>query len=318
MRFIALGTTEFVKHCINGLIDGGQQVLLLVSLPKELQPDNSIDLSEFASKKGLDYLEVEDINSPKNIAALKAYMPDIIFSAWPRILKQSIFSVPRSCIIGCHPTALPFNRGRHPLHWEIVLGFSESRLSFFRMDEGIDTGHILLQMPYEIRPEDTIADLVVRVNSVAYSGSYQLGQILATADVPEGIEQDHSKANYWRKRTRHDVIIDFRMSAEHIVRTVRSFTLPYPCAMLLFDQYALHVVQASLAPTVFLLEESQRIEPGKIIQKSGNIIRVKAIDQIVDLTCQEPLPTSLLSAKYIHPPTKYLVEYPEIFISYLR
>jgi len=318
MRFIALGTTEFGKHCINGLIDGGQQVLLLVSLPKELQPDNSIDLSEFASEKGLDYLEVEDINSPENIAALKACKPDIIFSAWPRILKQSIFSVPRFCIIGSHPTALPFNRGRHPLHWEIVLGFPKSSLSFFRMDEGIDTGRILLQVPYEIRPEDTIADLVTRVNSVAYSGSCQLGQMLATGDVPEGIEQDHGKTNYWRKRTRHDVIIDFRMSAEHIVRTVRSFTLPYPCAMLLFDQYVLHVVQASLAPTVFSLEELQRIEPGKIIQASGHIIRVKAIDQIVDLTCQEPLPTSLISAKYIHSPTKYLVDYPEIFISYLR
>ena len=318
MRFIALGTTEFVRHCINGLIDGGQQVLLLVSLPKELQPDNSIDLSVFMSEKGLDYLEVEDINAPENIAILEAYSPDVIFSGWPKILKQPIFSVPRFCIIGSHPTALPFNRGRHPLHWEIVLGFPKSSLSFFRMDEGIDTGRILLQVPYEIRPEDTIADLVTRVNSVAYSGSCQLGQMLATGDVPEGIEQDHDKANYWRKRTRHDVTLDLRMSAVNIVRTVRSFTSPYPCAMLLFDQYVLHVVQASLAPMVFSLEELQRIEPGKIIQTSGHIIRVKAIDQIVDLTCQEPLPTSLLSAKYIHPPTKCLVEYPELFISYLR
>lgn len=318
MRFIVLGTTEFVKYCINGLIDGGQQVLLLVSLPKELQPDNSIDLCEFASEKGLDYLEVEDINSRENIAALKAYIPDIIFSAWPKILKQPIFSVPRFCIIGSHPTALPFNRGRHPLHWEIVLGFTKSSLSFFRMDDGIDTGRILLQLQYEIRPEDTIADLVARVNSVGYSGSYQLGQILTAADVPEGIEQDHEKSNYWRKRTRYDVTLDLRMSAEHIVRIVRSFTLPYPCAMLLFDHHVLHVVQASIAPMVFSLEDLQRIEPGMIIHASGRRIMVKAIDQIVELTCQESLPISLLSAKYIHPPTKYLVEYPEKLISYLR
>ena len=318
MRFIVLGTTDFVKHCINGLIDSDQQVLLLVSLPKELQPDNSIDLSVFMSEKGLDYLEVEDINAPENIAILEAYSPDVIFSGWPKILKQPIFSVPRFCIIGSHPTALPFNRGRHPLHWEIVLGFSESKLSFFRMDEGVDSGRILLQLPYEIRPEDTIADLVIRVNPVAYSGSCQLGQRLATADVPEGIEQDHNKANYWRKRTRHDVTIDFRMSAEHIVRTVRSFTLPYPCAMLLFDQYVLHVFEATITSKVFSSEELQRIEPGKIIHADSHRIRVKAIDRIVDLTCQERLPNSLLNAKYIHPPTKYLVEHPEIFISYLR
>ena len=302
MRFIALGTTEFVRHCINGLIDGGQQVLLLVSLPKELQPDNSIDLSEFASEKGLDYLEVEDINSPEDIAALKAYKPDIIFSAWPRILKQSIFSLPRFCIIGSHPTALPFNRGRHPLHWEIVLGFSQSKLSFFRMDEGIDTGRILLQMPYEIRPEDTIADLVDRVNSVGYDGSRQLGQILASGSVPEGMEQDHGKANYWRKRTRHDVTIDFRMSAEHIIRTVRSFTLPYPCAMVLYENCVLRVVEARI------VAKDINSEPGKIIHIDGCKITVKAIDEIIELTCQEPLPEIMFSAKYIHPPTKYINE----------
>jgi methionyl-tRNA formyltransferase len=318
MRFIALGTTEFIKHCIKGLIDSGHQVLLLVSLPKELQPDNSIDLSEFMSEKGLDYLEVEDINASENIEILEAYSPDVILSAWPRILKQQIFSVPRFCIIGSHPTALPLNRGRHPLHWEIVLGIPKSSLSFFRMNEGIDTGRILLQVPYEIRPDDTIADLVARVNSVAYSGSYQLGQMLATGDVPEGIEQGHDKANYWRKRTRHDVIIDFRMSAGHIIRIVRSFTLPYPCAVLLFDAHVLSVVQAGLAPAVFSLEELQRMEPGKIIQASGHIIQVKAIDQIIDLTCAEPVPISLLSAKYIHPPTKYLAEHLEIHISNLR
>lgn len=317
MRFVVLGTSEFAKQCVNGLIDGGQQVLLLVSLRKELRPENSIDLKEFTTEKGIDYLEIEDINSQESIIAIKAYAPDVIFSAWPKILKQPILRVPRFCVIGSHPTALPFNRGRHPLHWEIVLGFSKSVLSLFRMDEGVDTGRILLQVPYEISPDDTISDLVTRVNSVAYNGLCQLGQILATASVPEGIEQDHGKTNYWRKRTRHDITIDLRMSAEHIIKTVRSFTFPYPCAMLLFDKYVLHVVHASLAPTVFSLEELQCMEPGKIIRASGRRIRVKAIDEIVDLICQESLPTSLLSAKYIYPPTKYLVEYPEICASYL-
>jgi len=316
MRIIALGTSEFVKHCISGLLDSGQKVLLLMSLRKEFRPDNSIELSEFASEQGLDYAEVEDINSPESVAIMRTYTPDVIFSTWPKILKKPVFKVPRFCVIGTHPTALPFNRGRHPLHWEIVLGFSESKLSFFRMDEGVDTGRILLQVPYEIRAEDIIADLVARVNSVGYHASRQLGQILDLGKVPEGKEQDHIKANYWRKRTRHDVTLDLRMSAEQIFRIVRSFTLPYPCVMLLFDKYILHVVNANIVPTDLSFEELQRIEPGKIIQASGCQIRVKVADGIIDLTCQSELPPDLFGKKYIHPPSKYLVEHSDIFIPY--
>lgn len=317
MKFVVLGTTEFAKQCVRGLMDGGQKVLLFVSMRKELRPENSVDIKEFSLEKGIDYLEVEDINSPESIFAIQSYAPEVIFSAWPKILKPPILRVPRFCVIGSHPTALPFNRGRHPLHWEIVLGFHQSSLTFFRLDEGVDTGRILLQVPYEINSEDTIAALVSKVNSVAYQASHHLGQLLSTAGVPEGLEQDHRQANYWRKRTRHDVTIDLRMSAEQIIRTVRSFTFPFPCAMLLFEQHVLHVVQASLAPTVYSLEELQRMEPGKIIRASDRVIRVKAIDQIVDLLCQESLPVGLLSAKYVYPPTKYLVEYPKIFTFYL-
>ena len=74
--------------------------------------------------------------------------------------------MPNNFSIGTHPTALPFNRGRHPLHWVIDLGISETKLSFFKMDEGVDTGNIILQCPFQIDEGDEIEDVNSKMNLV--------------------------------------------------------------------------------------------------------------------------------------------------------
>ena len=131
MKIIVLGTSEFVIQCIRGFLDSGNQIALIVSLKREHLPDNSIDMSKYALKNKINYLEVIDLNDEKNSSILKSYHPDLIFSAWPKILKKPILSIPKFGIIGSHPTNLPHNRGRHPLQWEIILGLTRSKLSFF-------------------------------------------------------------------------------------------------------------------------------------------------------------------------------------------
>ena len=185
------------------------------------------------------------------------------------------------------------------------------------MDEGVDTGRILLQIPYKIEKEDTIVSLNDKVNIAAYKGALQLGKLYFKGKVPDGMEQDQKNANYWRKRTRHDTIIDFRMTSEQILRTVRSFTPPYPCALVLYTKTILHIEKASIAKTELNDETIQRMEPGTVIQATGSQILVKTIDNIVDLTCQESLPEILIESKYIHPPTKYLAENLIFFKQYL-
>jgi methionyl-tRNA formyltransferase len=317
MKIIVLGTSEFVIHCIRGLLDSGNQIALIVSLKQKYLPDNSIDMSKYGLENKINYLEVNDLNDEKNISILKSYRPDIIFSAWPKILKKPLLAIPKFGIIGSHPTNLPHNRGRHPLQWEIILGFSRSKLSFFLIDEGVDTGRLLLQIPYKIQKEDTIVSLNDKVNIAAFKGALQLGKMFSKGKIPEGVEQDHKNANYWRKRTRHDTIIDFRMSAEQILRTVRSFTLPYPCALVLYNKTILHVVKASIAQTELTNQTIQRMEPGRVIRVNGTRILVKSIDKVIELTCQESIPVELIENKYIYPPTMYLVEDPNFFTQYL-
>jgi len=318
MRFVVLGTSEITVCCAHALLDSGGEVCAVISMPPHIRTDNSVDVASFAEGNKIPYHEVEDINSPRSVDLLRRCSPDYIFSSWPKILRKETLEIPRIYCIGTHPTELPFNRGRHPLHWLIIQGISETELSFFRMDAKVDSGNVLIQVPFEIAHDDSIVDVVAKMNSAAYEGTRNLYKKLFDDPIFSGTEQDHTIANYWRKRTPHDVTLDLRMSADMIIRTVRSFTLPYPCANLLFDKYVIKIVEAALAPIELSFKELQRMEAGKIIEINDKRIRIKADDRIVDLICKDRLPDKLLQAQYIHMPTKYLAEYPNILAKQLR
>ena len=121
--------------------------------------------------------------------------------------------------------------------------------------------------------------------------------------------QNHKLANYWRKRTSHDVTLDLRMPADLIIRIVRSFTLPYPCANLIWKKHTIKIEKAKVVKTALLGEELKRIEPGKIISAEDNTINIKVDDEIIELVSIDPIPNELLSVKYIHPPSLYINKY---------
>ncbi|MGB0909668.1 MAG: formyltransferase family protein [Nitrospirales bacterium] len=313
MKFIVIGTTEFTGRIAEGIRGGGHDICAVFSMPSKYRPDNSDDLKQVSQTYGCAYHEVIDINGEESVALLKTYKPDYIFSSWPKILKKDVLQTPKHCCIGTHPTQLPFNRGRHPLHWLLDLGISKTCLSFFKMIEEIDGGDIFLQVPLSIKSEDTIADLTRRVNDAAFSGAKTIGDQLTSSNSLSAIQQNDVMANYWRKRTQHDVTLDLRMSSEAIIRIVRSYAPPFPCANLLFKSHVLKIHEAIISSEKIALDECERIEPGKIVKIEDTLIRVKTFDEILDLRSYSSIPAELCKAKYIHPPSKYILDYHEDF-----
>lgn len=310
MKFIVLGTSEFTLSCTRALIDSGAEVDALISLPKRLLPLNSVDIYHFAKKKGIPYYELEDINSPRGIRLIKSFRPDYIFSSWPKIIKSRVLGLPKRYCIGTHPTALPFNRGRHPLHWLITLKIPRTKLSFFIMDKGVDTGRVLLQSPFKILAGDTVIDLAEKMNSAAYWGTRELVKRLLKNPGYRGTAQNHRLANYWRKRTAHDITLDPRMPAEVISRIVRSFTLPYPGANLIFEKHVVKITGVSTVKNKAGGQGVERLEQGRILMIKGNKIQIKVEGGIVELTAKDSIPGLLKKAKYIHPPSKYILKWP--------
>ena len=306
MRFVVLGTSQFSITTSDAILGSGGDVVAIVSMPKDSLPNNSTDILSYAKSKDIKYIETDDINSSKSIKILSNYRADFIFVSWPKIVKANVLDIPKYFCIGTHPTNLPYNRGRHPLHWIITLGISESKLSFFRMDEGIDAGDILLQVPFAISADNTIKDLNDKINHAAYEGTRKLCQNFHSQPSYPGVKQNHKLANYWRKKTPHDITLDLRMPANMIIRIVRSFTLPYPCANLIFRTHTLKIKKAKVIKTALQVEELKRIEPGKIINAEKNRIIVKVDNELIELVCLAQIPDELLSAKYIHPPSMYI------------
>lgn len=309
IKFVLLGTSELIIHISNAIIESGNQVISMISMPQNVSPNNSADISNYAKQSNINYHELEDINSLEAFDIVGQYEPDYIFVSWPKIIKSDLLNIPKYFCIGTHPTNLPFNRGRHPLHWIIVLGISETKLSFFKINKGIDTGEILLQIPIQIGNNDLIIDVNNKVNNAAYDGTKKLCQKFNSNPSSSVKIQNHKLANYWRKRTPHDITLDLRMSADIIIRIVRSFTVPYPCASLIFRNYIIKVEKAKVVKTVLGAEALQRIEPGKIISAKENRLIVKVDDKLIELFCVSDIPHELLLAKYIHPPSKYIKEH---------
>jgi len=305
-KFIILGTSEGTIRCTQALLEADAEVQAIISMPENCRPDNSADVGGFARGNKIQYHELRDINTAESMWLIHDYAPDYILSSWPQVLSNDVLALAKYYCIGSHPTDLPFNRGRHPLHWLISQGIIQSRFTLFRMNQGIDTGNILVQVPFRIAPTDSIPAVVTKANEAAYKGVGYLCKEIECDPYVSGVMQDQSKANYWRKRTAHDVTLDLRMSADAIIRLVRSFAPPYPCARLLFENYLIKIVEAVLVFTELNLQELQRIEPGRIIHADSRHITVKVDDRLLELITKDDLPDSLLHAMYIHPPTKYL------------
>ena len=279
MRCVILGTMESSKKIARAVMDCGATLVAMISLKKELLPNNSVDIKSFAESINVAYYETEDINKEEDL--MRTFAMDMLIFVWPRIIKPHIFNLAKVVTFGIHSTKLPHNRGRHALHWSKVLGLRESAISFFEIDCGLDTGKIILQIPFKIEDLDTINTLNAKVDSAMYEG---VVEILKNPRLLRDKKPQEGEGNYWRKRNMHDVLLDMRMSCGMIIRTVQSFTFPYPCAQLVIENQIIPIVEAQ---RLVVSEDITNMEHGKIYKIEDNAIALKCEDGIVQLKSKE-------------------------------
>ena len=234
---------------------------------------------------------------------------DYIYSTWPYIIKEDVLNVPRHFVIGSHPTKLPFNRGRHPLHWLISMGIPESYVSFFIMDKGIDSGNILIQERYSCEYNYGIQDVYENMMQAYKTAIRKTCALLEKNPDYPGTRQNENLVNYWRKRNIFDLIIDFRMRALDIERLVKSFNRPYECAVLLHKEEMIRIQNAQVIDYAGMDAQLERLEPGRVIWIKEGCIAVKTADKIVRLDVDEN--TNMLEmqfGRYIYPSMKYITE----------
>ena len=233
MKIVFMGTPEFAVPSLNALLISKKDVAAVVTQPdkpsgrgKKLTPP---PVKVRALKAGLTVLQPERIKDETFANTLREINPDVIVvAAYGKILPKNIIRLPRYGCINVHASLLPRYRGAAPINWAIINGEKETGITIMQMDEGLDTGSILLQKGIEITKEDTAGALSNKLSKI---GAELLIEGLNAIEKGEikPIPQDNSMASYAPMLKKEDGQIDWTKGAEDIYNMVRGMD-PWPGA----------------------------------------------------------------------------------------
>jgi methionyl-tRNA formyltransferase len=189
-------------------------------------------LKQWAQDLNIPFIVSENVNDVEFIERVKIFNADLFLSmSFNQILKASILSVPHRGFINCHAGKLPFYRGRNPLNWALINDEKEFGITVHFIDEGIDTGDIIVQDIEHISDADDYASLLARaVEGCALSVEKAIKLLLADDFLPTKQSSIHPVGTYFGRRIAGDEFIDFNWSARRLFNFVRAITSPGPCA----------------------------------------------------------------------------------------
>jgi methionyl-tRNA formyltransferase len=212
--------------------EGHFDLLLTLHDHKAVSKSGRVYLDDIAGRTGTPLYKLNHINDPDVEEVLLNHQIDWLFViGWSQIVSPRMLSVPRKGVIGAHPTLLPVGRGRAAIPWAILKKLDKTGVSFFKMDEGVDTGPILDQYEIEIDEEETATTLYDKVNRAHVDLILQMWPKLVLDQLIMRV-QDESEASYWAGRTPADGQINHGMTVEEVDCLVRATTHPYPGAFL--------------------------------------------------------------------------------------
>ena len=275
MRIVFMGTPEFAVPSLEGLLKSDDQLVGIVTQPDRPKGRGQLlapsPVKVIAEREGLPLLQPTKMKDPGFMAELSAWKPDIIaVVAFGRILPPAVLSLPPRGCINVHGSLLPKYRGAGPIQWALINGETETGITTMLMDEGMDTGAMLLQESMSIGPDDTAGTLSPRLAELGGRLLIRtLVQLKAGALTPR--PQDHSRATLAPLLKKEDGLIDWTMSATSIVNRIRGLT-PWPGAytFLKADRWTIWRVSAITEPTT--------APPGRIVGSGKDGIRVATGD----------------------------------------
>ncbi len=251
MKIAFCTCVQIGKSCIEAIIEAGGRFDLLLSLKDHKSKNKSgrIYLDGIAAESQTPLYKLNHINDQDVVAVLKEYEIDWLFIiGWSQIASLQLINVPKMGVIGAHPTLLPEGRGRAAVPWAIIKGLEKTGVTFFKMDEGVDTGPILGQIEILIRNNETATTLYDRVNKAHVELIKQIWPKLIDGSLV-GIAQDESLATYWEGRTPSEGELKNTMSVKEVEILVRATTRPYPGAFKVIDEKTKLIVwNGSLSP----------------------------------------------------------------------
>ncbi len=237
-RLIFMGTPQFAVPSLEALIQKGHKILAVVTQPDRPKGRGRkrvpSPVKELALKHQMEVLQPQKVSDDSFCDQIRETGPDlIIVVAFGQILKKKILTLPEWGVINIHASLLPKYRGAAPIQWAILNNESETGLTIMRMDEGLDTGPILLQREVPILQDETAGQLHDRLSVLAGQVLIKGLNDMANTQVKE-IPQDDSLASYASKIEKRDSLVDWKQPAMRISCLIRALD-PRPGAYTLLE-----------------------------------------------------------------------------------
>lgn len=273
MNLIFMGTPGFAVPSLERLHESRHKVVLVVTQPdkpsgrgKKLKKS---EVKEKAEELGLEIFQPDKIKNEENIEVLKSYKPDaIVVVAYGQILSKDILNLPRLGCINVHASLLPKLRGAAPLNWALIKGEKKTGITTMLMNEGLDTGDMLLKAEVEIDENMNVGDLH---DILMHKGADLLLETLEKLEKNElsPQKQDDSLSSYAPMINKEDRKINWKLPAKDIHNLIRGLS-PWPTAYFTMDEDTVKVYKASY------INDDSDYQPGYVIKANKDGIFVKA------------------------------------------
>jgi methionyl-tRNA formyltransferase len=267
VKIIFAGTPQFAASALAALMNDHQIVAVLT------QPDrpagrgmqlSTSPVKQFALEKGLPVMQPSTLKTEeakKLIASLDADI--MVVAAYGLILPQAILQIPRNGCLNIHASLLPRWRGAAPIQRAILAGDSETGITIMKMDEGLDTGDMLLKKVCPIDAGETSQSLH---DKLEHLGAQAIVEVLKKIEIKElsHERQDAQLATYAAKLTKSEAQLDWKKDAVELERAIRGY-FPYPVAQTNLGETTIKIIRAHLEmektgkPGTIIAVESKRI-----------------------------------------------------------
>ena len=251
LRVIFAGTPDFAATALSALIHNQAQANIEV-IAVYTQPDRpagrgrqlkASPVKEVALKNNISIFQPDNFKSDDDKVTLKQLDADLmIVAAYGIILPLDVLQTPALGCINIHASILPRWRGAAPIQRAIIAGDTQTGITIMQMDEGLDTGDMLLTKECDIKNDDTGSSLHDKLAELGATAILQALDLIQTKTA-QATAQDDTQACYAHKLKKEEAFINWQLSAEQIDRQIRAFN-SWPVAQTHFDDKIIRIWQA--------------------------------------------------------------------------
>ena len=233
MRIVFMGTPDFAVPCLQRLIDCGHEVTGVFTQPDKPQGRKMIltppPVKLLATQNSIPVYQPLKMKDGSAFEMLKEANPElVIVVAYGKILPKEILEYPQYGCINIHASLLPELRGAAPIQWSVINGCKKTGVTSMQMDEGLDTGDMLLKEEIEIGENETAEDIHDKLSALGADVLEKTIETLLDGNL-NPVKQDHDKFTYAPMLSKELSPIDWNLSVDEIHNKIRGL-YPWPSA----------------------------------------------------------------------------------------